>query len=149
MNLQSSDESYRPVPVVNERNAPFWTGGERGELMMQRCGGCNHHVHVPAVLCPWDRSPDLHWEALSGMGRVESFSENRHPFFPGYPESYVVALVQVDEDPTARILTNLVDMNYDDVTVGMPVSVVFRRLVGGDGPDVFLPLFTRVGTGGA
>jgi uncharacterized OB-fold protein len=138
------DESYRPIPVVHERTAPFWTGGERGELMMQRCGGCGHLVHPPVVLCPWDRSPHLAWEALSGRGRVETFTENRHPFLPGFPETYVVALVQVDEDPTARILTDLVDVDTDDVSIGMPVRVVFRHLANEAGPDVYLPLFTPV-----
>lgn len=139
-----SDESYRPIPAVHERNAPFWTGGEQGELRMQRCGGCGHLVHPPVVLCPWDHSADLHWEVLSGNGRVESFTENRQPFLPGFPETYVVALVQVDEDPTARILTDLLDVSYDEVTIGMPVRVVFRRLVSDDGPDVHLPLFAPV-----
>jgi uncharacterized OB-fold protein len=139
-----ADESYRPVPIIRERNAPFWTGGERGELMMQRCGSCGHLVHPPASLCPWDQSPDLEWEALSGRGRVETFTENHQPFLPGFPVSYIVALVQVDEDPTARVLTNLVDVEFDDVTVGMPVSVVFRRLLNDGGADVYLPLFAPI-----
>jgi uncharacterized OB-fold protein len=49
-----SDESYRPLPVVHERDAPFWTGGARSEMMMQRCHGCGHLVHPPVLLCPWD-----------------------------------------------------------------------------------------------
>ena len=137
-----SDQSYRPIPAVHQRDAPFWTGGARGELMMQRCGGCGHLVHPPALLCPWDRSPDLQWEALSGRGRVEAYTENRQPFLPGFPETYLVALVQVDEDPTARVLTNLVDVDVDDVSTGMPVRVVFERLVDDDGSEVHLPLFT-------
>jgi uncharacterized OB-fold protein len=145
----ASDESYRPIPVVHERTAPFWTGGERGELMMQRCGGCGHLVHPPALLCPWDHSPDLAWEALSGCGRVETYTQNRQPFLPGFPETYVVALVQVDEDPTARILSDLVDVDIDDVSIGMPVRVVFRHLSNDAGPDVYLPLFTPVDTTGA
>lgn len=138
-------DSYRPIPVVHERDAPYWTGGERGELMMQRCGGCGHLVHPPVVLCPWDRSADLRWEVISGRGTVESFTENRVPFLPGFPETYVVAFVQVDEDPTARILTELVDLGYDDVSIGMPVRVAFRHLPNEGGPDVHLPLFTAAG----
>jgi uncharacterized OB-fold protein len=141
------DESYRPVPVVHERDAPFWTGGARGELMMQRCHGCGHLVHPPVLLCPWDRSPELEWEVLSGRGRVEAYTENRQPFLPGFPERYLIALVQVDEDPTARVLTNLVDVDVDDVSTGMPVRVVFHHVAADDGPDVYLPLFTPVDPG--
>ena len=50
--------------------------------------------------------------------------------------------MQVEEDPTARILTNLVDVDADDVSIGMPVEVVFRHLANDAGPDVYLPLFT-------
>jgi uncharacterized OB-fold protein len=142
-----ADESYRPVPVVHDRTAPFWTGGERDELMMQRCGGCGHLVHPPALLCPWDQSPALEWEVLSGHGRVESFSENCQPFLPGFPERYLVALVQVDEDPTARVLTNVVDVDADDVAIGMPVQVKFIHLDGDGGPDVYLPVFAPADDG--
>jgi uncharacterized OB-fold protein len=145
----SSDESYRPIPVVHERDARFWTGGARGELTMQRCGGCGHVVHPPAVLCPWDGSPDLEWEVLSGRGRVESFTVSRQPFLPGFPDTYVVALVQVDEDPTARVLTNIVDVDAEDVSIGMPVRVVFRHLANDDGPDVYLPVFAPAVSGDA
>jgi uncharacterized OB-fold protein len=68
---------------------------------------------------------------------------------PGFPERYLIALVQVDEDPTARVLTNLVDVEVDDVSTGMPVRVVFRQLAGDDGDDVYLPLFTAVDSGDA
>jgi uncharacterized OB-fold protein len=141
---QSADESYRPIPVVHERNAPYWTGGARGDLMLQRCGGCNHLIHPPALLCPWDRSPDLEWEAVSGRGRVESFTVNRQPFLPAFPQTFVVALVQIDEDETARILTNIVDVDAEAVEIGMPVEVVFCRLANDDGADVYLPLFAPV-----
>ena len=79
-------------------------------------------------------------------GRVESYTENRQPFLPGFPERYVVALVQVDEDPTARVLTDLVDVDADDVSIGMPVEVRFRHLANDAGPDVYLPVFTPTDT---
>jgi uncharacterized OB-fold protein len=79
---------------------------------------------------------------------VEAFTENRQPFLPGFPERYLIALVQVDEDPTARVLTNLIDVDVDDVESGMPVRVVFEHVAADDGPDVYLPLFTPVDPGG-
>jgi uncharacterized OB-fold protein len=135
------DGSYRPVPAINDRDAPYWTGGERGQLMLQRCRSCDHVIHPPVLLCPWDRSPDLEWEAMSGRATVESFTENLHPFLPGFPVPSVIALVDVEEDPTARILTNLIEVDAADVAIGMAVEVVFQRLESDDGPDVYLPLF--------
>ena len=140
--LAAEDGSYRPVPVVHDRDAPYWTGGERGELVLQRCQSCRHVIHPPVLLCPWDRSPDLEWEVMSGRGAVETFSENLQPFLPGFPVPYVVALVDIEEDPSARILTNLIGVDAADVAIGMPVEVVFQTLHSDDGPDVYLPLFT-------
>jgi uncharacterized OB-fold protein len=139
--MSLEDGSYRPVPAVHDRDAPYWTGGERGELVLQRCRSCHHVIHPPVLLCPWDRSPDLEWEAMSGRATVETFTENLHPFLPGFPVPSVIAMVDVEEDPTARILTNLIDVDAADVAIGMPVEVVFQKLESNDGPDVYLPLF--------
>lgn len=131
----------RPIPVVHERDAPYWTGGGHGELIIQRCGSCHHLIHPPALLCPWDRSPELSWEVTTGQGRVESWTENLQPFLPGFPVPQLIALVKLDDDPTARILTNLVLVDARDVYFEMPVTVVFEELRRDDGPDVYLPLF--------
>ncbi len=133
--------TVRPLPAVDERNAPFWTGGADGRLRMQRCGGCGHVVHPPALLCPHDHSPDLAWKELSGRGEVETWTEAVHALLPGFPTTTIIALVALDEDRTARVLTNLVDVEPEHVEIGMPVEVVFEHHRVEDGPDVYLPLF--------
>jgi uncharacterized OB-fold protein len=137
----------RPIPVVNERNAPFWTSGARGVLAVQRCADCRHLIHPPALRCPHDHSPALEWEEVSGRGRVEAWTENLHTWFPGFPAPYLVALVTLDEDPSARLLTNLVGVATADVHNGMPVRVVFEHLQAEGVADVYLPLFTHADAG--
>lgn len=79
---------------------------------------------------------------MSGRGTVESWTVNHHPFFPGIPTPYVIAFVNPVEDPRARVLTNLIDVDPDDVAVGMPVRVTFERCDDGAAEDtVHLPLF--------
>jgi uncharacterized OB-fold protein len=108
-------------------------------LSLQRCPNCRHIIHPPALRCQNDHGvPE--WVALSGRGTVESWTVNRHPFFPGFPTPYVIAFVNPIEDQGARILTNLVDVDPADVTAGMPVCVTFER--GGDDDEpVYFPLF--------
>ena len=48
--------------------------------------------------------------------------------------------MSIDEQPSVRLTTNLVDVEPDDVHVGMPVRVVFEHV-----DDVWLPLFTPEG----
>jgi uncharacterized OB-fold protein len=54
----------------------------------------------------------------------------------------VIAFVTPVEDDRARVLTNLVNVDPDDVTAGMPVRVTFQRCVDGE-DEVFIPLFER------
>lgn len=139
----------RPLPVVNERNAPFWTSGERGALVVQRCSDCRRVIHPPTLRCPYDHSADLAWEEVSGRGRVEAWTENLHTWFPGFAAPYLIAFVALDEDPSARLLTNLVGVDRAEVHNGMPVRVVFEHLDAGGlegAADVYLPLFTPVGS---
>jgi len=63
--------------------------------------------------------------------------------FPGIPTPYVIAFVNPIEDPRARVLTNIVGVDPDDVAVGMPVRATFERSDDGTGGDpVHLPMFT-------
>jgi uncharacterized OB-fold protein len=97
-------------------------------------------VHPPAILCPYDHERNLAWTVVSGNGHVESWTESRHSWVSGLSAPYLIALVSLDEDPGARLLTNLVAVEPKDVTMGMAVHVRFLELAGDD-EAVFLPLF--------
>jgi uncharacterized OB-fold protein len=58
-----------------------------------------------------------------------------HPPLPWFPEPYVVALVDLEEG--TRIVSNVVGVAPDAVTVGMAVAVRFEHFDDG----VVLPLF--------
>jgi uncharacterized OB-fold protein len=130
----------RPVPVPREGTAPFWAGGAVGELRIQQCQTCLRLVHPPATLCPYDHQRDLGWIAVSGNGHVESWTESQYSWVSGIPAPYLIAIVALDEDPSARLLTNLVAVSSDAVRIGMAVHVRFLELSGDNGP-VYLPLF--------
>lgn len=138
----------RPGPVVHEHERPFWAGGARGELTVQRCRECGGLNHPPTMRCRHDHSADLEWTVLSGRGRVEGWTVNRHQWFPGFPPPYVVAVVTLVEDPRVRLLTNLVGLDPSDIRHGMEVRATFVRPepVDGDDPDddVWIPLFEPV-----
>lgn len=114
----------RPPPAVTERTGPFWTGGARGELLIQRCQACGRWAHPPLPMCPACHSRDVAPEPVSGRGTVWSFTINRYPWSPGIRPPYVLAEVELEEQPGMRLLTSIVDC--DDVAIGMPVSVRFE-----------------------
>ena len=113
----------------------FWDGVKAHRLLIQRCGGCGTLRHPPRPMCPHCHS--LEWDSIeaSGRGTVFSFVIPHHPPLPWFPESYVVALVELEEG--TRLVTNLVGVAPEHVSIGMPVRVRFEAFDDG----LVLPLF--------
>ena len=61
---------------------------------------------------------------------------------PGPELPYVVAIVEIDEDPSIRLTTNIVGCEPEDVEIGMPVRVVFEHHAADDG-DVWGAVIVR------
>jgi uncharacterized protein len=121
----------QPVPVLTDWNREFWTGGARGELRITRCNDCSRWVHPPAPVCNACYSRDVAPQAASGLGTVHTFSVNHHAWTPAFPPPYVIALVELDEQPALRLLTHVVGCDPEDVHIGMRVQARFHPL--GDG----------------
>lgn len=129
----------RMLPEVTPDSRAFWTGGFDGELRINRCQACRQWIHPPVGACWKCRSRDVAPEVASGRGTVAAYTINHHPWFPAFPPPYVVALVELEEQPGLRLTTCLVDVDIDAVEVGMPVEVVFDIQ-----DDVALPFFKAV-----
>lgn len=125
------------MPRLDQENRFFWTSGADGHLRFLRCADCHRFVHPPSPICPECLGRDLSPEVVSGRATVASFTVNQQQWIPG-SEHYVIAWVAIDEQPDVRLTTNLVEIDEDDVEIGMPVKVVFEQV----GDDVYLPLFT-------
>ena len=130
------DASFRILPRLNDENRFFWTSGEDGRLRFLRCDECGYLVHPPSPICPVCLCKRLAPTAVSGRATVATFTVNHQAWIPGYDPPYVVALVEIDEQPSVRLMTNIVGCAPDDVRVGMPVQVTFEHQ-----DDVWLPLF--------
>lgn len=126
----------RKLPLITLENAAFWQGGQSGRLMIQHCSGCDRWFHPPAPVCPQCNSLDVAPKAVSGRGRVATFTVNHQAWLPELAEPYVVAIVELDDQPGLRLLSNVVGLPPGQVYVGMPVRVRFEQH-----EDVWLPLF--------
>jgi uncharacterized OB-fold protein len=67
-------------------------------------------------------------EPVSGRGTVYSFTVANREFAPGIKPPYVVALVDLEEQESLRVVTNLVNVAAGDVRIGMGVRVLFCDL---------------------
>jgi uncharacterized OB-fold protein len=129
----------RMLPNLHEHNRAFWTGGADRKLLIAQCTGCALWVQPPAADCP-DCGGVLVARPVSGNGTVFTYTVNYQPFNPAVPVPYVVAIVQLDEQPDLRIAANIVDCEPDSVYIGLPVEVRFERH-DVDGVSVFVPVF--------
>ena len=121
----------RPRPHRTPTSALYWDGLDAGEVRIQRCGRCGSWVHYPRNRCPECLADALEFHAVSGRGRVHTFTVARQPVHALFTDPAFQLLAVVELDEGVRITTTLRDVAPDDVRVGMAVVPVFER--GDDG----------------
>lgn len=137
---EGAPQPFRILPRLGGRDDHVWLGGEHGELRMLRCQDDGTWIHPAAPRCPTCLGKDLAPEATSGHGVVHAFTINHQAWFPGLDPPYVVAIIELDDQPALRFTTNVVGIAADDVAIGLPVRVTFEHY-----GDVWLPFFTPDG----
>ncbi|MGC9467937.1 MAG: Zn-ribbon domain-containing OB-fold protein [Anaerolineae bacterium] len=101
--------------------------GQRYRLQGEVCEHCGAAIFPPRDICPECRQPAKTPHTMSGKGEVTTFSTVYYAP-EGFEEyaPYTVALVKLEEGPV--VTAQLTDVPPDEVTVGMPVEMVTRRL---------------------
>lgn len=101
---------------------------ERYNLIGSKCEHCNGYFYPPRDICPHCRRTGKVKEVrFSGKGKIFSFTVIRVP-----PEGfnlyspYVIAIIELEEG--AKMLSQIVDCNPDEVKIGMPVKSCFRKI---------------------
>ena len=122
-----------PAPRVLPESQAFWTAADEGRLLLKKCNDCGEVHHYPRDICPHCLSADTEWVQASGHGTVYSFSTM------GKGEAaYTLAFVTLDEGVT--LMTNLVDCDPSEVSIGDQVQVVFKPTDGGHAVPMFMPV---------
>jgi uncharacterized protein len=137
----------RLAPSPSAESNAFWTGGRNGDLVISRCHACGHFFHPPGPICWRCRSTDVAPEPVSGRATVAAYTVNRQPWIPGFEPPYVVAMVELAEEPDVRLMTNIVGIAVQDVRVGLEVEVFFEdwtAMTGEEDSRMWIPLFRPV-----
>jgi uncharacterized OB-fold protein len=118
----------KPTPEPDAVTAFYWEGATAGSLLILQCTECGFFSHPPDVSCQRCASTALEPAPVSGAGTVYSFTIVRQAFDPAFmPEvPYLIALVELDEQPGLRLLANIVDVDIETVEVGDRVEVTFE-----------------------
>ena len=125
----------RPLPMPSPLEQPYFDGCRDGELRLQTCNNCHQAQFYPRVLCCHCGHHDLSWQPSSGLGVVASFTVARRAVSPAFDAPYVIALVDLEDG--VRLMSHVVDVDPETVTVGLPVIVAFETW----SEDLTLPVF--------
>jgi uncharacterized OB-fold protein len=131
-----------PLPVPSEDNQTFWDYLNQGELRIVRCAACGTMRHPPRPMCAECQSYEVEWVRVSGRGSVYSYIITHQPIHPALVDKVPFATVIVELEEGPRLTTNLVDVAPAEITIGMPVEVVFQHM----NDQITLPLFRRAAT---
>ena len=119
----SQDPIARPAPTVSRDAAFFWEGAKQSELRIQSCNACGELHHPPRPMCNACLATDMGYQVMSGRGTVYSWIKPVHPPLPMFDEGFIVTLVDLEEGP--RLMSNLCEIEFEDVRKGMAVEVFF------------------------
>lgn len=146
-----SDFPNPMIPLIDEDSQPFFEGCRRGELRVQRCAETGRLIFPPRPMSPWAPHTPPTWTTVSGRGRIWSFAVPHAPLLPPFHERapYVVVAVALEEDPTVRLIGNLLAREGDPieairpeaVRIGAPVRAIFEAIEGG----ITLPRWVLLG----
>jgi uncharacterized OB-fold protein len=127
------------VPLEDDLTRFHWDGARDGRLLIQRCDDCLVYQHWPNTICRQCLGTALSPAEMSGSGTVYTFTVGVQAFHPYFADKlpFILAVIELAEQPGLRMVTNLVECDPDDIRCGMPVEVVFHELTDG----VVLPQF--------
>lgn len=117
-----------PPPLVDGITLPWWQAAARHELVVQRCAACEQLRHPPAPVCPACRADESDWHALSGRGEVYTYTIVHRPIAAGQHLPFLIAVIALEGAGGIRMISNLVDVDPNDVRIGMPVEVVWEDM---------------------
>lgn len=119
----------KPLPHPTEISRPFWEGLQAHEVRIQQCDH-GHWIFFPRTHCPKCGSRQLAWKAVSGNGRLYTYTVARIPTLPEFTDEMPQLLAVVELDEGVHLNTTLVGTTPEALQVGMPVRPVFDERPG-------------------
>lgn len=100
---------------------------QRYRLEAVKCKKCGKVLFPPRLICPACKSREFENTQIGDKGKVEAFTIIRvapSQFTDLSP--YSVAIVNVGDD--VKILCQIADCEPEDLKIGMPVKIEFRKI---------------------
>jgi uncharacterized OB-fold protein len=123
-----------PLPRPTRYTQPFWDAASEHRLVIPWCPDCDAGFFPPHFCGPRCLEEGWDWKVSEGRGRVYSVSIVHRAPSPGFVTPYVIAIVDLDDG--VDLMTTIVGVDPEDVTIGARVRVRWQSAWG-----VTLPAF--------
>lgn len=130
----------KPVPSIDPDSAPYWEGAMQGRLMIQRCKATGQTFLYSRQLVPGVVDAEVEWIEASGRGTIYSYTVARRPAGQAFAGDCPYVIVSAELAEGARVMSNLLTDDPDNVAIGQPVEVVFDKV----SEDLTIPKFKRI-----
>ncbi len=122
----------KPMPTPTPTSQPFWDALAEHRVRIQYCTACDKYVYYPRSHCPRCLSPELKWRNIRGTGTVYTFTVARRATAPMFEDEVPqkIAVIELDEGP--RLTSTLVNVEPEEIEIGMRVKPVFDKAEGAD-----------------
>lgn len=136
--MSEAQRQQLPAPGWSPLTEGYWLNAGQDRLVVQKCGECGVHRWPPAWACYACHSMKWDWDALPGTGTVFSYTWADQRAVPESP-LYNIVVIAVDGTvgEPVRLLTRVLDVTKEGLTVGLPVTVAFEAL----DDEVSVPMF--------
>ena len=113
------------IPTPDLETQPFWDGCRERRFLIRHCNACGEDHFYPRPFCPKCWSDDVEWFEASGKATLYTWSVVHRNDLPPFHERvpYVAAVVDIEEGP--RMMTNVVDCEFDALEIGMALEAVY------------------------
>lgn len=116
-----------PEPTIDD--SPFWDYCAKRELRFQRCAACGKFRHPPAPACRHCKSFISEWVEARDEAELFSFTIVNFAAHPAVEEAlpYNVAIVLFPSFDNVRLVSNVIDAESEDLTIGMRLRLVWDK----------------------
>ena len=133
----------RLAPAINDPDTGgFFEASARGEVALRFCADCGATLHLPRAYCYHCGGWNTGYRAVAPRARVYSWTVVEHQIHPAYPVPYTVVLVELADEPAARLVSFL--PGRPKLYAGQELQPWFERLENG----TVLVQWRPVSTGG-
>jgi uncharacterized OB-fold protein len=118
-------------PAVDPVYEPFYAAASSGQVVLPHCDQCGRWHWYPQSVCPHCHGERWTWQRVHGPARAFSWTTVHRAFAPQLRDKvpFTIVLVEFDDAPGVRLLTNLSGSDPSVLAIGQELSLVFGHPV--------------------